>query len=60
MTVEEETVFMIKGVIASLPAADAEAVNELAEHIRQCVTKAGEIGPLAVALVGAELQAKAK
>jgi len=59
MTNEEETVLMIKGLIASLPPAESEACLELAEFFRQNIKKAGTVGPLAIALVGAELQKEA-
>lgn len=58
MTHAEETVFLIKGMISALPAAEAEACNELTEHIRRAVKMAGEpVGTLAIALIGAEAQA---
>lgn len=57
MTQEEQTVLMIKGLISELPAAQAEAVKELAEHIRQSCKVAGDpVGQLALSLVGAEMQ----
>ncbi len=60
MTPDEETLLMIRGAIASLPAAQVEACNELAEHMRRMIACAGEpVGTLAMALVGAEMQQKA-
>ena len=60
MTPEEQTILMIKGAISELSAAESEACKELAEHIRRAVKVAGEpVGTLAIALVGAEMQAKA-
>jgi len=60
MTSEQELVYTIKGVIASLPAAEQEACNELADHMRRQLEVAGEpVGTLALALLGAEAQAKA-
>lgn len=57
MKPEEETVLMIKGMISGLPAAEREACDELCEHFRVTIKTAGEIvGPLAIALIGAELQ----
>jgi hypothetical protein len=51
---------MIKGLISSLPAAQQEACNELAEQMRRQIAAAGEpIGTLVVALIGAETQEKA-
>jgi hypothetical protein len=60
MTQEQETVLLIKGAISELPAAQNEACEELCEHIRMVIKTAGEpVGTLALALVGAEAQAKA-
>lgn len=60
MTQEQQTVLLIKGVISELPAAQKEACNELADHIRRVIKQAGEpVGTLALALVGAEAQANA-
>ena len=59
MTQEQQTVLLIKGAISELPAAQSEACEELAEHIRQACKVAGEpVGTLALALVGAEVQAR--
>lgn len=61
MSAEDETVLLIKGTIASLPAVAAEQCNELADHIRRAVKLAGEpVGSLALALVGAEAQRDTK
>ncbi len=50
----------IQDMIYSLPAAQCEACNEVAEHLRRVVKQAGHpVGTLAFALVGAEAQAKA-
>ena len=60
MTEEQQTILVIKGAISELPSAQAEACNELAEHIRRVIKQAGEpAGTLALALVGAEAQATA-
>lgn len=57
MTKEQETVLMIKGMIADLPPAQAEAVKELVKHIKGCILKAGvPVGSLAIALIRAEMQ----
>lgn len=59
MSAEQHTVLLIKGVISELPAAQAEACKELAEHIRQVIKTAGEpVGSIALALVAAETQLK--
>ena len=60
MTNEEQTVLMIRGLIESLPPDQADACKELAEFIRMNVNRAGDpVGQIALALVGAEYQAKA-
>jgi hypothetical protein len=54
---DHETIWLIKGAISELPAAQSEACLELADHIRRAIKVAGEpIGTLALALVGAEAQ----
>ena len=59
MTEEQETVLMIKGMIASLPPATQEQCEEMVEHLRRMVSDAGDVvGPMAIALVGAELDAQ--
>jgi hypothetical protein len=56
---EKETLRLIQGAISELPAAQYEACLALAEHIRRMLVVAAEpVGPLAVALIGAELQLK--
>lgn len=60
MTEDQQTILLIKGAISELPAAQEEACLELAEHFRTAIKVAGEpIGALALALVGAEMQARA-
>ena len=54
---EKETLLLIKGLISELPPAQEEACLELAEHIsRLCDSAGSPVGPLAVALVGVEMQ----
>jgi len=56
---DEELLLMIRGAIASLPAAQRRACEELAEKFRQGMTQAGSpVGELAIGLVGAEMQVK--
>lgn len=45
-------------MILELPPAQREACIDLAEHFRASIKSAGEIGPLALALVGAEMAAQ--
>jgi hypothetical protein len=60
MTQEQETVLLIKGIISELPASQAEACEELIEHIRRVCKSAGEpVGTLAITLIGAEMQLEA-
>jgi hypothetical protein len=60
MNHEQEIVYTIKGVIASLSPVEQEVCNELVEHMRRQIEAAGEpVGTLALALVGAEAQLKA-
>ena len=47
----------MRGLVASLPDEQRAAVNRCAESIREAVADAGEIGQIALALVGIELQA---
>lgn len=57
---EEEriTILAIKGAISELAPEHEERCNELAEHIRRMIASAGSpVGELAIALVGAEVQA---
>lgn len=57
MTSEQQTLLMIKGLISELPADQAEACHELADHLRRVIKQAGEpVGLMALALVGAEAQ----
>lgn len=60
MTIEEQTLLIVKGVISELPAVQQEACNELAHHICVQIERAGSpVGPLAMALVGAKMQVEA-
>ncbi len=57
MTQDQETLLMVKGLIFGLPAEDQAACKKLADDIRALIKSAGPvIGPLSIALVGAELQ----
>jgi hypothetical protein len=59
MTSEEQTVLLIRGMISQLPAAEREACEELVDHMKRAAKMAGEpVGTLAVALLGAEMQAE--
>jgi len=53
---EEETVFMIKGIIASLPAEQQRRIGDIAGQIRSLVDNNKDNGLMALSLVGAEKQ----
>lgn len=55
---DRQTILAIKGVISELPPEMREQCYALVEHMRRMVEDAGAVGPLAVALIGAELQAQ--
>jgi short subunit dehydrogenase-like uncharacterized protein len=54
---EKQLIQDIQTEIYKLPAAQFEACNEVADHIRRVIKQAGPVGLLALALVGAEAQA---
>lgn len=57
MSPEEETLFVIRGAIASLPAEDQKEVQAHAANFRDALQKDSRAG-MALALVGAELAAQ--
>jgi hypothetical protein len=56
-TEEQETILMIKGAISELPPAQREQCEAMVEHLRRMVKDAEPVGGLAIALIGAEMQA---
>jgi hypothetical protein len=56
MSDDEVTLLAIKGMIAELEPKDRREFEALTKQIRLMVKKAGNLGTLAVALLGAELQ----
>jgi hypothetical protein len=56
MTEDEVTLLAIKGMIGELPLEERREFEALTTQIRSLVKKAGSIGTLAIALLGAELQ----
>lgn len=62
MTEEQQTVLLIKGAISELDPSQQSKVTNLAETIRGMIRDAGDAGdlagPLAIALVGAEMRAQ--
>jgi hypothetical protein len=59
MSQEAAVLLAVKGVIYDLPPVHQAKVKTCAEQIRQAIAKAGDYGPLALALVGAEAAAAA-
>ena len=59
MTAEEVVLTMIRGVISELPAEEQAKVKECAGKLRATIEEYGDTGMFAMALVGAEMQAKA-
>lgn len=58
LTEEQITILAIKGAISELAPEHEERCNELVAHMRKMIIEAGSpVGELAIALVGAELQA---
>lgn len=47
----------IRGLVASLPDEQQASVHRCAESIREAVAAGGEVGTIALALVGIEFQA---
>jgi len=58
MTSEQELLYTIKGVIASMLPADQTKVTKAYNDIKTVMDEAGDYGKIAVALLGAEMQAK--
>lgn len=58
MSPEENTLIMIRGVIASLPAGERAQVEAAVAEFRQQVEKHGDAALIAIALLGAEQAAK--
>lgn len=53
----DNTVLLLRGLISQYPADQQKAIYDLAESFRSKLKEAGDIGPLAFSLVGAEMQA---
>lgn len=58
MTVDEQTVLMIRGAIASFTEDQQAQVKAAKAEIEAIMEKYGEVGQIAISLVGAELAAK--
>ena len=58
MTLEQQALFLIRGAIASLPEADRQGVELAAAKLREVVKAHNDHGLMAMALVGAELDAE--
>ena len=59
MSQEQETLWMIKGVIGELPVERLQKVTESYVKIKTIMSEYGDEGEIAIALIGAELAAKA-
>ena len=58
MSQEQDTLWMIKGMIGDLPEDLQCAVTESYNKIKAIMTEYGDEGEIAIALLGAELAAK--
>lgn len=59
MTEEQTTLFLIKGAISEMEPAEQEKLKACADKLRTLVGEQGDLGVVALGLVGAELAAKA-
>lgn len=57
MTEEQQTLLMLKGTVASMAEDDRRRVEAAAADLREMVMIYGDHGIIALALVGAEMQA---
>lgn len=57
MTEEQQTLLMLKGTVASMAEDDRRRVEAAAADLREMVKIYGDHGIIALALVGAEMQA---
>ncbi|KTT21893.1 hypothetical protein [Pseudacidovorax intermedius] len=57
MTFEEQTLLIIKGSIADLPEAERQRVETAERHIRALIQQDKGAAVMAMALIGAELDA---
>jgi hypothetical protein len=55
MSGEQQQLFMMRGVIASMSEDDQRKITETAKLLRDIVGNNKEVGTIALALVGAEL-----
>ncbi|CAN7564632.1 hypothetical protein [Acidovorax sp. LjRoot117] len=58
MTEDQQNLLIIRGHIASLPAADCKGIELAALKLREVISHHNDHGRLALALVGAELAAE--
>ncbi len=58
MTRQEEAILLIKGIVSELSPMEQDQFRELCEHLRHVIKQAGDVGVLALALIGSEEQAK--
>lgn len=58
MTDEEQTLLLLRGVVAGMPEDDQIRVKAIAETFRNALKAGGEHAVVALSLVGAEQAAK--
>lgn len=58
MTEDQQTLLIIRGHIAGLPAADRQGIALAAQKLREMIALHNDHGRLALALVAAELAAE--
>lgn len=58
MNSERATLLLVRGALSELPQEQQDAVNAAHEKLKAIVTEAGDVGLLALALLGAEIQAE--
>jgi hypothetical protein len=58
MKTEDVQLLILKGAISNLPADQQQKVNECAEKLSATVSEYGELGLIALSLVGATEAAK--
>jgi hypothetical protein len=60
MSPEREVLLLIKGVISELPVKDHVRFEAALSEVRAVISKHGDVGNLALALLGAEAAASQK
>jgi len=55
---EQQVLWQIRGIVASMPEKQQARVNEALAHIRALLTEFGDEGQIALVLIGTEIAAK--